>query len=153
MTRLTHFGSRVLDGRAALVHSSCSTNTWTAAMNAGVVRVSIIAMIVLATLGITSAQEAAKLPAGGPVLSNTGHDADAYGADEEPRRFGAPPSPRFTTASAASAGPSRIISADSRRPDCCSPGTTLFYTNIINTRDRTAIAFSPSRWRRQSPRC
>jgi hypothetical protein len=50
-------------------------------MNAGVVRVSIIAMIVLATLGITSAQEAAKLPAGGPVLSNTGHDADAYGAD------------------------------------------------------------------------
>jgi CubicO group peptidase (beta-lactamase class C family) len=55
---------------------------WTAAMNAGVARVSIIAMIVLATLGITSAQEAAKLPAGGPVLSNTGHDADAYGADE-----------------------------------------------------------------------
>jgi hypothetical protein len=53
-----------------------------AAMNAGVVRVSIIAMIVLATLGITSTQEAAKLPAGGPVVSNTGHDADAYGADE-----------------------------------------------------------------------
>jgi hypothetical protein len=51
-------------------------------MNAGVVRVSIIAMIVLATLGVTSAQEAAKLPAGGPVLSNTGHDADAYGADK-----------------------------------------------------------------------
>jgi hypothetical protein len=49
-------------------------------MNAGVVRVSIIAMVMLATFGITSAQEA-KPPAAGPVLSNTGHDADAYGAD------------------------------------------------------------------------
>ena len=54
-----------LDGRAALMHSSCSTNTWTAAMNAGVVRVSIIAMVMLATFGITSAQEAAKLPVAG----------------------------------------------------------------------------------------
>jgi hypothetical protein len=51
-------------------------------MNAGIVRVSIIAMVVLATIGITSAQETAKLPAIGPVLSNTGHDADAYGVDE-----------------------------------------------------------------------
>ena len=51
-------------------------------MSAVIVRVSIIAMVMLATFGITSAQEAAKLPATGPVLSNTGHDADAYGADE-----------------------------------------------------------------------
>src|SRR2546423_12234190 len=71
-----------LEGRAALVHSSCSTSTWTAAMNTGVARVSIIAMVLLATLCISSAQQAAKLPAGGPVFSNTGHDADAYGADE-----------------------------------------------------------------------
>jgi hypothetical protein len=51
-------------------------------MSTGIVRVSIIAMVMLATFGITSAQEAAKLPVTGPVLSNTGHDADAYGADE-----------------------------------------------------------------------
>jgi CubicO group peptidase (beta-lactamase class C family) len=51
-------------------------------MSAGILRVSIITMVVLATFGITSAQEAAKLSAAGPVLSNTGHDADAYGVDE-----------------------------------------------------------------------
>lgn len=64
------------------MHSSCSTNTWTAAMNAGVVRVSIIAMVMLATFGITRAQDASKHAVAGPVLSNTGHDAAAYGADE-----------------------------------------------------------------------
>src|SRR5579862_9547015 len=51
-------------------------------MNAGIVRVSIMAMAMLATLATTGAQEAAKLPVAGPVLSNTGHDAAAYGADE-----------------------------------------------------------------------
>jgi len=56
-------------------------------MNAGTVQVSVIAMAMLATFGITSAQKtsaqgAAKLPVAGPVLSNTGHDAAAYGADE-----------------------------------------------------------------------
>lgn len=51
-------------------------------MNAGIVRVSIMAMVMLATLATTGAQEAAKLPVAGPVLSNTGHDAAAYGADE-----------------------------------------------------------------------
>ncbi|MGV7213520.1 serine hydrolase domain-containing protein [Bradyrhizobium sp. UFLA05-112] len=39
-------------------------------------------MVVLATFGITNAQEATKRAAAGPVLSNTGHDAAAYGADE-----------------------------------------------------------------------
>lgn len=51
-------------------------------MNAGIVRVSIMAMAMLATLATTGAQEAAKLPVAGPVLSNTGHEAAAYGADE-----------------------------------------------------------------------
>jgi CubicO group peptidase (beta-lactamase class C family) len=51
-------------------------------MNRAIGRVSIIAMVMLVTFGITSAQEAAKLPAAGPVLSSTGHDAAAYGADE-----------------------------------------------------------------------
>ena len=54
-------------------------------MNAGTVRVSIIAMLMLATFGITSAQETSAQKAAsvaGPVLSNTGYDAAAYGADE-----------------------------------------------------------------------
>ncbi|WP_051389711.1 serine hydrolase [Bradyrhizobium sp. Ec3.3] len=51
-------------------------------MNRATGRGSIIAMVVLATFGIASAQEAAKRAAAGPVLSNTGHDAAAYGADE-----------------------------------------------------------------------
>ena len=54
-------------------------------MNAGTVRLSIIAMLMLATFGITSAQETSTQKAAsvaGPVLSNTGHDAAAYGADE-----------------------------------------------------------------------
>jgi CubicO group peptidase (beta-lactamase class C family) len=45
-------------------------------------RVSIIVMLVLATFGITTAQEAPKHAVTGPVLSNTGHDAAAYGADQ-----------------------------------------------------------------------
>jgi len=45
-------------------------------------RVSIAAMVLLATFGTTRAQEAAKLAVTGPVLSNTGPDAAAYGADE-----------------------------------------------------------------------
>ncbi|WP_167561108.1 serine hydrolase [Bradyrhizobium sp. AS23.2] len=51
-------------------------------MNTGAVRVTIIAMAMLAASGITSAQEAAKLSAAGPVFSNTGYDANAYGANE-----------------------------------------------------------------------
>src|SRR5215475_9736981 len=51
-------------------------------MHAGVARVSIIAMVMLATFGITSAQQGAELPVAVPVLSNTGHDAAAYGVDE-----------------------------------------------------------------------
>src|SRR5262252_5363868 len=51
-------------------------------MNRAIGRVSIIAMLMLVTFGITSAQEATKLPAAGPVLSSTGYDAAAYGADE-----------------------------------------------------------------------
>ena len=42
-------------------------------------------MLMLATFGITSAQETSTQKAAsvaGPVLSNTGHDAAAYGADE-----------------------------------------------------------------------
>ena len=45
-------------------------------------RVSIAAMVLLATFGTTGAQEAAKLAVTGPVLSNTGPDAATYGADE-----------------------------------------------------------------------
>ena len=51
-------------------------------MDSGIVRVSIAAMVMLATFGTTRAQEAAKLAVTGPVLSNTGPDAAAYGADE-----------------------------------------------------------------------
>src|SRR5215475_14007873 len=51
-----------------------------AAMNRAIGRVSIIAMVLFATFGIMSAQEGAKRA--GPVFSNTGHDAAAYGADE-----------------------------------------------------------------------
>lgn len=51
-------------------------------MNRAIGRVSIIAMVMLATFGITSAQEVAKSAVAGPVLSNTGHDAGDYGADE-----------------------------------------------------------------------
>ena len=67
------------------MHSGCSTDTRAAVMNAGTVRLSIIAMLMLATFGITSAQETSTQKAAsvaGPVLSNTGHDAAAYGADE-----------------------------------------------------------------------
>ena len=181
-----------LDGIAALMHSGCSTDTRAAVMNDRTVRLSIIAMLMLATLGITSAQETSTQKAAsvaGPVLSNTGHDAAAYGADEgyplgtlatgaEMRHLVATYShfdeltpARIVSRAAASWSFQRaaepeiyysfggerhtiaIISADSLRPDCCSPGTTLFYTNTINTRDRIAIAFSPSRWRRPSPPC
>jgi CubicO group peptidase (beta-lactamase class C family) len=54
-------------------------------MNAGTVQVSIIAMLMLATFDVTSAQETSAQKAAnvaGPVLSNTGHDAAAYGAEE-----------------------------------------------------------------------
>src|SRR6516225_4822508 len=51
-------------------------------MNSGMVRESIAAVVMLATLGTTSAQEAAELAVTGPVLSNTGPDAAAYGANE-----------------------------------------------------------------------
>ena len=71
-----------LDRKAALMQSRCSTNTRTAAMNSGMVRESIAAVVMLATLGTTSAQEAAELAVTGPVLSNTGPDAAAYGAVE-----------------------------------------------------------------------
>ena len=67
------------------MHSGCSTDTRAAVMNAGTVRLSIIAMLMLATFGITSAQETSTQKAAsvaGPVLSNIGHDAAAYGADE-----------------------------------------------------------------------
>ena len=54
-----------------------------AAMNSGVVRLSMIAaMVMLATFGTTKAEEAAKPSVTVPVLSNTGPDAAAYGADE-----------------------------------------------------------------------
>ena len=156
-------------------------------MNTAVARVSIIAMILLATLGISTAQEAAKLPTSEPVLSNTGHNADAYGADQgyplgtlatgaEMRHLVATyshfdeltPARVIARATAAwsfqraaepeiyySYGGERrsIISAANQPPDCCSPGTTLFYTNTINTREQIAIAFSPNRWRRPSARC
>ena len=52
-------------------------------MNSGVVRLSMIAaMVMLATFGTTKAEEAAKPSDTVPVLSNTGPDAAAYGADE-----------------------------------------------------------------------
>jgi CubicO group peptidase (beta-lactamase class C family) len=51
-------------------------------MNGAIGRVSIIAMVMLASFGITSAQEAPKHAVAGPALSNSGHDAAAYGADE-----------------------------------------------------------------------
>ena len=52
-------------------------------MNSGVVRLSMIAaMAMLATFGTTKAEEAAKPSVTVPVLSNTGPDAAAYGADE-----------------------------------------------------------------------
>jgi hypothetical protein len=54
-----------------------------ATMNSGLVRFSMIAaMLMLATFGTTRAEEAAKLAVTVPVLSNTGPDAAAYGADE-----------------------------------------------------------------------
>ena len=75
--------SRSLDRNAALMHPLCSINTRMAAMNSGVVRLSMIAaMVMLATFGTTRAEEAAKLSVTVPVLSNTGPDAAAYGADE-----------------------------------------------------------------------
>jgi hypothetical protein len=52
------------------------------AMSSAIGRVSIIAMVMLATFGITSAQDAVKRAVTGPVLSTTGHDAAAYGAEE-----------------------------------------------------------------------
>jgi CubicO group peptidase (beta-lactamase class C family) len=51
-------------------------------MKSGIVRVSIAAMVMQATFGNASAQEADKLAATGPVLSNTGPNAAAYGAGE-----------------------------------------------------------------------
>src|SRR6516162_5243736 len=51
-------------------------------MGRGIMRVSIAAMVMLATFGTTRAEEAAKLAVTVPVLSNTGPDAAAYGADE-----------------------------------------------------------------------
>jgi len=65
------------------MHPLCSINTRMAAMNSGVVRLSMIAsMVMLTTFGTTQAEEAAKLSVTVPVLSNTGPDAAAYGADE-----------------------------------------------------------------------
>src|SRR5258706_14034304 len=65
------------------MHPLCSINTRMAAMNSGVVRLSMIAaMVMLATFGTTKAEAAAKLSVTVPVLSNTGPDAAAYGADE-----------------------------------------------------------------------
>ena len=56
-------------------------------MNSGMVRESIAAVVMLATLGTTSAQEAAELAVTGPVLSNTGPDiADAGLHPDEARR-------------------------------------------------------------------
>jgi CubicO group peptidase (beta-lactamase class C family) len=63
------------------MHPHYSINTRTAAMNSGV-RASIVAMLMLAAFDKIGAQEAAKLAIFGPVLSNTGPDAAAYGADE-----------------------------------------------------------------------
>src|SRR6202790_3859776 len=58
------------------MHPLCS-------INSGVMRSSMIAaMVMLATFGTTQAEEAAKLSVTVPVLSNTGPDAAAYGADE-----------------------------------------------------------------------
>ena len=51
-------------------------------MNRATKLVSTIAMVTLATFGIARAQEAAGRAMAEPVLSNTGHDAAAYGADE-----------------------------------------------------------------------
>jgi GAF domain len=81
---VTQIGSRAgLDEKAALMHPPCSLNTRMVAMNSGVVRFSMIAaMLMLATFGTTRAEEAAKLAVTAPVLSNTGPDAAAYGADE-----------------------------------------------------------------------
>src|SRR5262249_39775744 len=53
-----------------------------AAMNRATARVSVIAMVMFATFGFTGAQEAAEHGNAGPLFSNSGHDAAAYGADE-----------------------------------------------------------------------
>src|SRR5258708_15133414 len=71
--------SRSLDRKAALMHPLCSINTRMAAMNSGVVRLSMIAaMVMLATFGTTNAEEAAKPSITVPVLSNIRPDAAAY---------------------------------------------------------------------------
>lgn len=65
------------------MHPACSINTGMAAMNSRIMRVSMIAaMLMPATFFTASAEDAAKPAVTGPVLSNTGHDAAAYGADE-----------------------------------------------------------------------
>src|SRR6516164_6654082 len=75
--------SRPLDEEALLMHPRCSFDRRMAAMNGGLVRFSMIAaMLMLATFGTARAEEAAKLAVTVPVLSNTGPDAAAYGADE-----------------------------------------------------------------------
>jgi hypothetical protein len=52
-------------------------------MNSAVVRLSMIAaMVMFVMFGATKAEEAAKPSVTVPVLSNTGPDAAAYGADE-----------------------------------------------------------------------
>ena len=52
-------------------------------MNSAVMRlIMIAATVMLATFSATKAEEAAKLFVAVPVLSNTGPDAAAYGADE-----------------------------------------------------------------------
>jgi CubicO group peptidase (beta-lactamase class C family) len=53
-----------------------------AAMNRATGRASIIAIVMLATFGVTRAQDAGNLSVAGPVLSNSGHNAIDYGADE-----------------------------------------------------------------------
>jgi hypothetical protein len=68
-----------LDSEAALMRPPCSINARTTAMNGRKVRSSMIGSIVLlATLGTASAQEAAKPAITGPIFSNTGPDAAAY---------------------------------------------------------------------------
>src|SRR5712675_272788 len=61
------------------MYPPCSINARMAAMNNTKVRASMIAAIVLlATFGTASAQEAAKPAVTGPIFSNTGPDAAAY---------------------------------------------------------------------------
>src|SRR5258706_15838172 len=65
------------------MHPPCSINTRMAAMNSGVMRLSMIAAtVMLATFGTTRAEEGANPSVTVPVLANAGPDAAAYGGDE-----------------------------------------------------------------------